>query len=248
MTIDETRFQWVYPAMVLAGLALLLLVPTTQSIPAPARPKYAVLQLLTLAGALVGAKLAMLMGDLGWPWTPLAGGWREVVFSGRSITGGLLGGFLFAEIGKPLLHYDLPPNDRFAAKLPFSIALGRVGCVLGGCCRGVPWDGPIAIRYADGIARVPASLIELVFQLAVGVALVAIVRAKKIPGGVFALYMVLYGIFRFVLEPLRATPKPWAGYSVYQVLALAMIAAGVASLYARVLRRYPHPPAQVEAR
>ena len=36
MTIDETRFAWVYPALVVAGLLLLLLVPTAQAIPAPA--------------------------------------------------------------------------------------------------------------------------------------------------------------------------------------------------------------------
>jgi phosphatidylglycerol---prolipoprotein diacylglyceryl transferase len=238
MTIDETRFAWVYPAAVVGGLVLLLAVPTTQSIPRAYRLKYLVLQVLTLVGAIVGAKLALLAGDLGWPVHPLPGGWRTVVESGRSIAGGLIGGFLLAETGKPLLRYDLPPNDRFAAKLPFSIALGRVGCVLGGCCRGVPWEGgPLAARYSDGIARFPAQIVELLFQLVVGIVLVLLVRAKKLGGGLFALYLILYGVFRFLIEPLRDTPKPWSGFSVYQGMALVMIALGAASLYLRVFAR-----------
>jgi phosphatidylglycerol:prolipoprotein diacylglycerol transferase len=237
MTIDETRFAWVYPAAVIAGLVFLLLVPTARAIPPAHRLKYLVLQVLTLVGAIVGAKLALLAGDLGWPVQPLPGGWRSVVESGRSITGGLIGGFLIAEAGKPLLRYHLPPNDRFAAKLPFSIALGRVGCVLGGCCRGVAWEGPLALRYSDGVARVPAALIELVFQLVVGLVLVLLVRAKKLAGGLFAVYLILYGVFRFAIEPLRETPKPWSGFSVYQGLALMMVALGAASLYFRVLAR-----------
>jgi prolipoprotein diacylglyceryltransferase len=166
----------------------------------------------------------MLMGDLGWPVTPLAGGWYEVLHSGRSITGGLLGGFLAAEAAKPLVGYNAPPNDAFAAKLPFSIALGRIGCLFGGCCRGIPQAGPLSITYSDGVPRFPAQLAELVFQLAIGVTFVWMVRRRVLAGRVFALYLIVYGLFRFVTEPLRETPKPLAGLSVYQALAVSLAA------------------------
>jgi phosphatidylglycerol---prolipoprotein diacylglyceryl transferase len=233
VSIDETRFGWVYSALVLAGLALLVLVPTSGTVPVTERRKYALLQVLTLVGAIVGAKIALLAGDLGWPFKPLPGGWRQVVESGRSITGGLIGGFVLAEAAKPLLRYRLPPNDFFAAKLPFSIALGRVGCLLGGCCRGVPHEGAFTVRYSDGIARLPAPLFELVFQLAVGLASLALVRRRLLGGRVFALYLVLYGVFRFATEPFRTTPKPLGGLSVYQLLAVVLIVLGLASLAAR---------------
>lgn len=239
MAIDEARFGWVYSALVLAGLALLILAPTSGAVPVVERRKYAWLQLVTLVGAIVGAKLALLAGDLGWPIRPLPGGWRQVVESGRSITGGLIGGFVCAEIAKPIVRYRLPPNDLFAAKLPFSIALGRVGCLLGGCCRGVPHEGAFTVTYSDGIARLPAPLFELVFQLAVGAAFLALVRRRLLAGRVFALYLVLYGVFRFATEPLRETPKPLGGISVYQLLAVVLVALGLASLAAR--SRVPLP-------
>ena len=70
--------------------------------------------------------------------------------AGRSIAGALLFGFIGAELAKPLMRYRLPPNDRFATVLPFSIAIGRIGCLLAGCCLGEPWNGPWAVRAADG--------------------------------------------------------------------------------------------------
>ena len=47
--------------------------------------------------------------------------WGALLGGGRSIAGALLFGFLGVEAAKPLLRYDIPPNDRFAIVLPFSI-------------------------------------------------------------------------------------------------------------------------------
>jgi phosphatidylglycerol:prolipoprotein diacylglycerol transferase len=219
--------------MVTAGLLLLLVFPSSQRI-ADRRDRrvYWGLQVVTLLGAIVGAKLAMLAGDLGWPVVPLAS-WQTLVWSGRSITGGLIGGFVAAEATKPLVGWTHPPNDHFAAKLPFSVALGRVGCLLGGCCRGVPHDGWLSVVYDDGVARWPAPLFEMAFQLAVGLLFVRLVRRGALGGRVFALYMMAYGAFRFATEPLRETPKSLGPLSVYQILALVLIGLGAASFVAR---------------
>jgi phosphatidylglycerol:prolipoprotein diacylglycerol transferase len=176
---------------------------------------------------MLGAKLSFLFGDLHWPWEPVHD-WQAVLWSGRSITGALILGFLFAEIAKPLMGYAMPPNDRFAALLPFTVALGRVGCLTAGCCRGLPYDGWCAIRGADGIARYPAQISEIVFQVAIGIAFVLMVRRGFLFGHLFSIYLILYGAFRFATEYLRETPKFYAGLSGYHWLSLVMIALGVA--------------------
>jgi phosphatidylglycerol:prolipoprotein diacylglycerol transferase len=233
MRIHDGENAWIYPTLVTASFALLFLWPSSKRI-ADRRDRlvYWGLQLVTLLGAVAGAKMAMLAGDLGWPVVPLAS-WRTLVWSGRSITGGLIGGFLAAEAVKPLVGWTLPPNDHFAAKLPFSIALGRVGCLLGGCCRGLPHDGLLTVVYDDGVPRWPAPVFEMVFQIAVGLFFVRLVRRKMLVGRVFAIYMMLYGAFRFATEPLRETPKSLGVLSVYQVLAVVMILLGAASFAAR---------------
>src|SRR4030095_2056277 len=133
--------------------------------------------------------------------------------SGRSIVGALLFGFIGAEAAKPLLHYDIPPNDRFAIIVPFSIAIGRIGCLIVGCCRGIPYDGPFAIAYDDGIPRHPAPVYEMMFNIAIGFVLIALWRRKILFGRLFALYLVSYGLFRFCIEFIRETAKPYAGLS-----------------------------------
>ncbi len=229
MHIDETRLQWVYTACALLGLALAIALPSAKRYVAPdARLKYAVLQVLSLVGAVLGAKLAFLVGDLDWPRAHVS--LEVVVFSGKSITGGLLGGLLFAELGKLALRYRELPNDAFAAKLPLSIAVGRVGCVFAGCCRGVPSERGLTLTYSDGVARFPAQLWELGFQLVALAALVALFKQGRLRGRLFALYIVAYGAFRVVLETLRDTRKLEGGqHSAYQGFALALIACGVVS-------------------
>jgi prolipoprotein diacylglyceryltransferase len=226
--IAEERFQWVYSATAFTALLMVLLLPSSSKTVAPtARRSYWVLQALTLVGAAVGAKLAFLAGDLAWPSSPVT--WEEVIFSGRSITGGLLGGLLTAELAKLPLHYTQLPNDWFAAKLPLSVGVGRVGCLLAGCCRGVPTTSDWSLVYSDGIPRFPAQAWELGFQLLAFAVCFALYRKQLLKGRVFATYLVAYGLFRAVIEGLRDTRKLESGWSVYQWLALAVVFCGALS-------------------
>ncbi|HYP99704.1 MAG TPA: prolipoprotein diacylglyceryl transferase family protein [Polyangiaceae bacterium] len=229
MHIDERSCSWVYMATTVLALVIALLLPSARSkVPPDARRTYAVLQFITLAGALFGAKLAMLAGDLGWPVRAVDT--EQLVFSGRSITGGLLGGFLAAEFAKPWLGWREPPNDWFATKLLLSIAIGRVGCVFAGCCRGIATDWPLYVAYSDGIPRVPVSALECGFHALLAVGFFMLYRAERCRGRLFAGYLVLYGIWRFAFEPLRETPKFLGGASVYQAIALLLVVAGSWSL------------------
>ena len=224
--------QVAYAGMVLLGIVLLLAFRPARHYASAERAQYWRLQAITLVAALIGAKFAVLMGDARWPLVPFHD-WGQLLLSGRSIVGALLFGFLAAEAAKPLLHYRLPPNDRFAILLPFSIATGRMGCWLAGCCVGIESDGPLAMVGIDGVSRVPAPLLEMAFHLAAGVALIVLWKQRVLAGRLFAAYLVAYGVFRFGSEFWRVTPKAFAGLSAYQWFALAMVLAGAVALYVR---------------
>lgn len=222
-----------YLLMVGLGIAVFFtLKPGKAFASGEARRAYIRIQIITLLGAVAGSKIAVVMGDALWPLQPFEH-WHELLFTGRSIVGALLFGFLAAELAKPLLRYELPPNDRFAVLLPFSIATGRLGCYLAGCCRGLPWNGPWAVTYGDGIPRHPAPIYEMLFHLAMGLLLLRLWRRQQLFGRLFALYLVAYGTFRFVSEFWRETSKAWDGYSAYQWMALALVLCGLASFAAR---------------
>jgi phosphatidylglycerol:prolipoprotein diacylglycerol transferase len=231
-------FRPEYALSVGVAVAIAVFFPVAKHLRSDERKSYYTLQTITLLGAVLGAKLSVLLGDYGWPFVPLTD-WHAVLLSGRSVTGALILGFLAAEGAKPLLGYTLPPNDRFATVLPFTFAVGRIGCLTAGCCRGIPWHGPWAITYADGIPRHPTQAYELLFQLVAGLIFLVLLRRGVLFGRLFSVYLIAYGAFRFGNEFLRETPKTFGGFSAYQGLCLVMIALGAAFLVKRTVR----PPA-----
>jgi phosphatidylglycerol:prolipoprotein diacylglycerol transferase len=219
-----------YVVPVLAGLLLAALFPSSRGIADPVeRSKYRWIQALTLIGALLGAKLAAVIGDLGWPLEPV--GMDAFFLVGRSITGALLFGFLTAELLKKPFDYRTPPNDRFAMILPFSIAIGRVGCMLVGCCGGRETESLFALPDEHGVMRHPTALYDLLFHLGLGVAFVAMQRRGVMKHRLFALHLVLYGTFRFFVEFLRESRLYAGPFSAYQLFSVAMLACGLFSLW-----------------
>lgn len=226
----ENGFHAGYVVPVLAGLLLAALFPSSRGIVDPVeRSKYRWIQALTLIGALLGAKLAAVIGDLGWPLEPV--GLDAFFLVGRSITGALLFGFLTAELLKKPFEYRTPPNDRFAMILPFSIAIGRVGCMLVGCCSGRETDSLFALPDEHGVMRHPTALYDLLFHLGLGIAFVVMQRRGVMKHRLFALHLVLYGTFRFFVEFLRDSRLYAGPFSAYQLLSVAMLACGLWSLW-----------------
>jgi phosphatidylglycerol---prolipoprotein diacylglyceryl transferase len=223
-------YQPAYVVPVLLGLALTVLFPASRAFPDPRqRMIYRIVQLCTLIGAVIGAKLTAVVVDLRWPLEALP---PDALFrTGRTLTGGLLFGFLTAELLKPLAGHREPPNDRFAAVLPFSIAIGRVGCLLSGCCQGIAWEGPWAVRDADGVLRHPTALYDLLFHVALGGLFVFFLRTGRHRHRLFAFHLIGYGVFRFLIEWIRVSPIYALHLTGYQIVSLLLIACGAWSLW-----------------
>lgn len=184
-----------------------------------------------LCGAFLGAKLAYLLAegwlDLGRPdlWLRWA--------TGKSVLGGLLGGYAGVEWTKRLVGHRKSTGDAFALVLPVSLFVGRMGCFLHGCCLGRPMaTGVFSRPDASGLLRWPAPQVEAAFQVLIFVILLTLHRRGWLRDRLFFLFLVSYGLFRFVHEFLRYTPKPFLGFSGYHFLAL-----GTALLGAWMLRR-----------
>ena len=189
--------------------------------------------LVALVSAFLGAKLVWL-GAEGWLH------WRDENFllqlaTGKSVLGALLGGYAGVEIAKRLVGYTSATGDWFALIAPVSIALGRVGCTLLGCCLGRACEPAwFTVNDRRGVARWPAAPVELLFNLLALGAILLLRRFGKLPGQHFHLYLIGYGLFRFAHEFLRATPQIAGPLSGYQFAALGVVLLG---LFGFVLRR-----------
>jgi hypothetical protein len=56
--------------------------------------------------------------------------------TGKSVLGALLGGYAGVELAKHALGLRAATGDLFALVAPLGIGIGRVGCLLHGCCLG----------------------------------------------------------------------------------------------------------------
>jgi len=185
-----------------------------------------------LAGAFLGAKLVYL-GAEGWLHWHDTNRW-VVLATGKSITGALLGGYAAVEIAKRFLKYTGTTGDSFAVIAPVGIMLGRIGCMIQGCCLGKVCEANwFTVNDANGVPRWPASQVEFLFN-ALMLGVILLLRWGRIaPGQLFHIYLMAYGVFRFFHEFLRDTPQILGPISGYQIAALMLFGLGLAGFAAR---------------
>jgi len=122
----------------------------------------------------------------------------------------------------------------------FGQPLGRLRCLVQGCCHGREAHGFPGIRYTHPQSRVvrlstlggvplhPTPLYSLVWTLFVGVALCRLWAVHAHLSLIVGAYLILFGAGRFVEEHFRGEPQTRTvdGLRIYQWLAIAMIVAG----------------------
>lgn len=153
---------------------------------------------------------------------------------GMSFHGGLIGvviaGYLFSRKNGVSM---LTLGDLLMPTAPIGLFCGRIGNFINGELFGRPTDAPWGMVFPGGgpIARHPSQLYEAFLE---GVVLFTILwtlreRVKR-EGVITALFLILYGMFRFIVEYFRE-PDAHLGFvigsfSMGQVLSSTMIIIG----------------------
>ncbi len=184
---------------------------------------------ISLFSALLGAKVSFLLAE-GWFYRHDS----MALLSGRSITGGLLFGYLGVEIGKKLLGYSRATGDLFALIVPLSLALGRIGCLISGCCLGIFWEKRWwTILDEAGRSRWPAPIVELLFNLVFFIGAATARKRGWHRGNLFHLYLIAYGVFRFSHEFLRDNKIVFWRLTGYHFFAVVLVGFGVVRYWQR---------------
>ena len=87
--------------------------------------------------------------------------------SGKTLVGGLIGGLFAVEWTKRLIGVRRRTGDLFAIPLCAGIAIGRIGCFLGGLedgAYGVATVLPWGVDFGDGVARHPTQVYEILWM------------------------------------------------------------------------------------
>ncbi|MBW0114322.1 prolipoprotein diacylglyceryl transferase [Pseudonocardia sp. KRD-169] len=159
------------------------------------------------------------------------------------VTGMCIQGFVLAAIGTVVmgaLLLGLPVGrlmDVTAPGLMAGMAIGRVGCFLGGCCAGRVTASRWGLWSSDrrlGVRRIPTQLVESACALLIGsvAGTVLLVVDTEPAGAVFVATIAAYTFGRQLLFPLRSLPRHtrYGRQLVMLSTGIASVGAGVALL------------------
>lgn len=182
--------------------------------------------ILAAVSALVGARLFFVIQFFGeYLRDPI-----QIIMVQR---GGLvfLGGFIAAFI---VIYIYIHMNkldirtvlDIISPGVMFGYAIGRIGCFLNGCCYGIVTDVPWAVSFSgDECLRHPTQLYSFLAGIIIFVILLFIFKRKYVKGQTFLSAVLLYAVYRFLLEFFRYSPIHVLGLTPSQYIAIIMFAA-----------------------
>jgi phosphatidylglycerol:prolipoprotein diacylglycerol transferase len=172
-----------------------------------------------IISALLGAKLLLLVVD----FRQFTANPRDLLGLARS--GGVFYGGLIVAVVVALVYmrrHKMPlwtTTDVFAPGIALGHIVGRLGCLLAGCCFGKPADVAWAITFTDpaamanvgtplGVPLHPTQLYEAGAEALILVFLLSFERrGRPFPGRTFWSYLLLYGVSRFITEFYRGDSR-----------------------------------------
>ena len=171
-------------------------------------------------------------------------------FEGLAVWGAVLGALIAIAIYvlvKKLSFWKL--GDIIAPGAILAQAIGRVGCLINGCCFGNTCDLPFAVTYSSpnsyapqGTPLYPTELMHLVWNL-IGFGILWVLRKRLRPEGqLFMLYFVVFGVGDFVVHFFREGQPFLFGLQEAQVVDLLMVPAALIVFIVRTVLYKPAVP------
>jgi phosphatidylglycerol---prolipoprotein diacylglyceryl transferase len=152
------------------------------------------------------------------------------------LIGASLGGILYARV-KKLPVWKLA--DVLAPSLALGYAIGRIGCLMNGCCYGERCDLPWAIRFPQthdthGALVHPTQIYESLLNLILFVAMARFFWRRKFDGHVFGVYLMCYAIARSIVEVFRgdySAQHIHAGLTPAHIVSIGIFIAGLVLIW-----------------
>jgi phosphatidylglycerol:prolipoprotein diacylglycerol transferase len=99
-------------------------------------------------------------------------------------------------------------GDILAPSLALGYALGRIGCLLNGCCYGRPCGLPWAIHFPDPHQTFPhpvhpTQIYDALLALGLCAVLAKIFKRRRFDGQIFVLFLMGYAVLRSAVECFR---------------------------------------------
>lgn len=149
---------------------------------------------------------------------------------GQSLYGGIFFMPLVYYFGAKIFKRNISDVfDVFAIDMIFTMLCARINCLVAHCCLGLPIPGTEGLCW-------PTRETEIVFYVALLVWLGRKVGKTKPAGTVYPLYMLSYGIFRFIIEWFRESENFIGIFHISHIWSLVSIAVG-GFIYYKIVKK-----------
>jgi phosphatidylglycerol---prolipoprotein diacylglyceryl transferase len=192
------------------------------------------LSFYAVIGGIIGAKLLYFITEAKYI-IQSPGSILDMLTSGfvvyGAILGGVISGFIYCRIKKlKFLEYF----DLIVPSLAFAQGIGRIGCLLAGCCYGKETSSFIGIIFKhslyapNGVRLVPTQILSSLGDFMIAIILIIFARAGRKSGQVAGLYLVLYSVGRFFIEFFRNDPRGTIGaLTTSQFICIFILISGI---------------------
>jgi prolipoprotein diacylglyceryltransferase len=130
----------------------------------------------------------------------------SILYQSKTIVGGLLGGLFGVELIKKIIGVNIASGDVYVIPILVALIIGRIGCFSMGIDEptyGIPTHFFTGIDLGDGILRHPIMLYEMIYLVLLIFLFNSLKNKTLINGDRFKLFMVLYFLFRFLIEFIK---------------------------------------------
>ena len=140
---------------------------------------------------------------------------------------GTLSAVVYIKIKRKSIYRTL---DLIVPFVALAQAIGRIGCLLNGCCFGKHADFGLYFSVHQEIL-IPTQLYSTLLLLVIYIILRLLQDSPHRDGQVFYVYLLLYALKRFFIEFLRAdSPAVLLGLTLFQLLSIAVFFVSAVSL------------------
>lgn len=221
---------------------------------------------MTLNAALVGVPSGIVISRLLHiidQWSYYSQHTLTQLFSseGMTIYGAVLGAALGIWIYSKLSKFSFGHlADVIAPAIILAQAIGRVGCLLNGCCYGIetwlPWGilytnrasygfaDSFALPLNSGLGLHPTQLYEIIYNLVVFSFLLGLRNRFKPDGSLFAIYLTFYALWRLFIDFLRPGTPFLFNLHQAQIISIVVLAITIPFLVFKAHRMEPVAPAE----
>jgi phosphatidylglycerol:prolipoprotein diacylglycerol transferase len=145
--------------------------------------------------------------------------------------------------------------DLFAPGIALGYMVGRLGCLMAGCCFGKETTVAWAITFTDPAANLnvgtplnvplhPTQVYESLAGLGIFLALLALERrGRGFPGRTFWMFVLLYSVSRFVIEFYRGDDRGFVFNAVSTSQAISLVLVPLSLIMLWYLGRPERPAA-----